>query len=181
MRVDEPARPDGPVIIHGRKTRRVSRGALSRCKKLGVSKSEQTELRARPDVSAPLGVGAPGLEPGTSALSGPRSDHLSYAPASSAAKPGSEARLLSAIQCSFLSRTRCRVSGRAAYAQDGAREADGCTICSAKRSAVHVIDRVLVRGSVSLHCAMSASARISTRREILEAGCPIAQHQHLTA
>jgi hypothetical protein len=27
-----------------------------------------------------LGVGAPGLEPGTSALSGPRSDHLSYAP-----------------------------------------------------------------------------------------------------
>jgi hypothetical protein len=27
------------------------------------------------------GVGAPGLEPGTSALSGPRSNHLSYAPA----------------------------------------------------------------------------------------------------
>lgn len=27
-----------------------------------------------------LGVGAPGLEPGTSALSGPRSNHLSYAP-----------------------------------------------------------------------------------------------------
>jgi hypothetical protein len=26
------------------------------------------------------GVGAPGLEPGTSALSGPRSNHLSYAP-----------------------------------------------------------------------------------------------------
>ena len=78
--MDEPARPNGPAIIHGRKTRRVSRGALSRCKKLGVSKSEQTELRARPDVSAPLGVGAPGLEPGTSALSGPRSNQLSYAP-----------------------------------------------------------------------------------------------------
>jgi hypothetical protein len=29
----------------------------------------------------PAGVGAPGLEPGTSALSGPRSNHLSYAPA----------------------------------------------------------------------------------------------------
>lgn len=29
----------------------------------------------------PGGVGAPGLEPGTSALSGPRSNHLSYAPA----------------------------------------------------------------------------------------------------
>ena len=32
--------------------------------------------RARP----PFRVGAPGLEPGTSALSGPRSNHLSYAP-----------------------------------------------------------------------------------------------------
>ena len=31
--------------------------------------------------SAPGRVGAPGLEPGTSALSGPRSNHLSYAPA----------------------------------------------------------------------------------------------------
>jgi hypothetical protein len=30
--------------------------------------------------SRPHVVGAPGLEPGTSALSGPRSDHLSYAP-----------------------------------------------------------------------------------------------------
>jgi hypothetical protein len=30
--------------------------------------------------SHPSGVGAPGLEPGTSALSGPRSNHLSYAP-----------------------------------------------------------------------------------------------------
>ena len=33
------------------------------------------ELRPRP-----RSVGAPGLEPGTSALSGPRSHHLSYAP-----------------------------------------------------------------------------------------------------
>lgn len=36
-----------------------------------------------PDIPAalsPSGVGAPGLEPGTSALSGPRSNHLSYAP-----------------------------------------------------------------------------------------------------
>jgi hypothetical protein len=40
--------------------------------------------KLRPPVSAvppPGGVGAPGLEPGTSALSGPRSNHLSYAPA----------------------------------------------------------------------------------------------------
>lgn len=33
-------------------------------------------------LTPPLGVGAPGLEPGTSALSGPRSHHLSYAPVS---------------------------------------------------------------------------------------------------
>ena len=32
----------------------------------------------------PSGVGAPGLEPGTSALSGPRSNRLSYAPAAGA-------------------------------------------------------------------------------------------------
>ena len=31
-------------------------------------------------IRSPGSVGAPGLEPGTSALSGPRSDHLSYAP-----------------------------------------------------------------------------------------------------
>ena len=36
VRVDDPARPPGSCLIHGRKTRRVSRGALSRCKKLGT-------------------------------------------------------------------------------------------------------------------------------------------------
>ena len=37
--------------------------------------------RAQAPLTLPLSrVGAPGLEPGTSALSGPRSDHLSYAP-----------------------------------------------------------------------------------------------------
>ena len=40
-----------------------------------------TAPRARPR------VGAPGLEPGTSALSGPRSNHLSYAPAAAPALP----------------------------------------------------------------------------------------------
>ena len=45
----------------------------------------QPELRPhrhppRLDVSPLPAVGAPGLEPGASALSGPRSDHLSYAP-----------------------------------------------------------------------------------------------------
>ncbi len=97
-----------PCLIHGRKTRRVSRGALSRCSKLGsgtiIEKMTQgppgwsrgdsnpgpppckggaLPTKLRPQNSSqqthPL-VGAPGLEPGTSALSGPRSDHLSYAP-----------------------------------------------------------------------------------------------------
>ena len=36
----------------------------------------------------PPRVGAPGLEPGTSALSGPRSNHLSYAPAGAPGHPG---------------------------------------------------------------------------------------------
>jgi hypothetical protein len=37
--------------------------------------------------SRPNRVGAPGLEPGTSALSGPRSNHLSYAPATPRTRP----------------------------------------------------------------------------------------------
>ena len=78
----------------------------------------------------PRKVGAPGLEPGTSALSGPRSDHLSYAPASSAAAPGLTAQRRSAILCSSMIPHALPVTGRAAYAQDGAREADGCPSCS---------------------------------------------------
>jgi hypothetical protein len=50
-------------LTRGRRTQRVPRGALSKC---GWESEE--------------GVGAPGLEPGTSALSGPRSNRLSYAP-----------------------------------------------------------------------------------------------------
>ena len=42
-------------------------------------------------------VGAPGLEPGTSALSGPRSNHLSYAPAGRASPAGRRPRGLSCI------------------------------------------------------------------------------------
>jgi hypothetical protein len=41
-----------------------------------------------PLAPGPTGVGAPGLEPGTSALSGPRSNHLSYAPAARAMPTG---------------------------------------------------------------------------------------------
>ena len=44
------------------------------------AKAALSRLSYGPHASA-RPVGAPGLEPGTSALSGPRSDHLSYAPA----------------------------------------------------------------------------------------------------
>ncbi len=49
---------------------RLAKAALSQLSYGPLYPSQQTH---------PL-VGAPGLEPGTSALSGPRSDHLSYAP-----------------------------------------------------------------------------------------------------
>jgi hypothetical protein len=45
-----------------------------------------SRLSYGPARAGPSRVGAPGLEPGTSALSGPRSHHLSYAPADS--RPG---------------------------------------------------------------------------------------------
>ena len=56
-----------------------------------------------PGVSA--GVGAPGLEPGASALSGPRSDRLSYAPrchadcAAFLTEPALKTEQLSGIEC----------------------------------------------------------------------------------
>ena len=46
---------------------------------------------ARIDTATPARVGAPGLEPGTSALSGPRSNRLSYAPAGAAVSHSSTA------------------------------------------------------------------------------------------
>jgi hypothetical protein len=91
---------------HGRQPRRGRRGALSRCGWVSMTRVERLPHRSgaagirTPDLRrarAALsrlsygpqfprrltphpGVGAPGLEPGTSALSGPRSNHLSYAP-----------------------------------------------------------------------------------------------------
>ena len=60
----------------------------------------------------PLRVGAPGLEPGTSALSGPRSNHLSYAPPPqrSSALPRPLRRCL--LYTRGRSRLRCRRRSR---------------------------------------------------------------------
>ena len=63
---------------------RRARAALSR-----LSYGPPVLSRPALQTSLPGGVGAPGLEPGTSALSGPRSNHLSYAPAGrSVPRPG---------------------------------------------------------------------------------------------
>ena len=59
----------------------------------------------------PPRVGAPGLEPGTSALSGPRSNHLSYAPRD---------RALFASSAAAVS-ARVPPGGQPPHAQDGAR------------------------------------------------------------
>jgi hypothetical protein len=69
--------PGGAAGIRTPDLRR-ARAALSR---LSYGPSSPPYGPVPPSNSSSLGVGAPGLEPGTSALSGPRSDHLSYAPA----------------------------------------------------------------------------------------------------
>jgi hypothetical protein len=65
---------------------RRARAALSRLS-YGPLLPLTRSLITRPSGVPPAGpvneVGAPGLEPGTSALSGPRSNHLSYAPSAS--------------------------------------------------------------------------------------------------
>ena len=112
-------------------------------------------------------VGAPGLEPGTSALSGPRSDHLSYAPV--AAPAGwSSSNTVWRPECSgYLCPRRSARSRRFPVRPPRVQ------------TTVSVL--VLVRGSVSLFCLLSASARSSTHRENLEARCPRSQPHHLTA
>jgi hypothetical protein len=59
---------------------RRAKAALSQLSYGPVGKSENTTASPRRSPRPPSPVGAPGLEPGASALSGPRSDRLSYAP-----------------------------------------------------------------------------------------------------
>ena len=66
---------------------------------------------ARIDTATPARVGAPGLEPGTSALSGPRSNRLSYAPAGAAVSHSSTAA----------GPPQDSLGRHPPYAQDGAR------------------------------------------------------------
>jgi hypothetical protein len=194
--VDEPARPSGPAHIHGRQTQRVSRGALSRCNKLssGTDIEKMTQgppgwsrgdsnpgpppckggalpTKLRPQNSSQQThpqVGAPGLEPGTSALSGPRSDHLSYAPVATPSGWSSSNTVWRPDVSGYL------CPRRSARSRPIARS--GLALRSLLMSPWD-----LVRGSVRLHSILSASARRSTRRDRLEARCPRTLPQHPTA
>jgi hypothetical protein len=128
-----------------------------------------TKLRPRkPKPQTHPLVGAPGLEPGTSALSGPRSDHLSYAPVATPSGWSSSNTVWRPEVSGYLCPRR---SARTRPSR----------ICPALRTATtcHRVDPV--RGSVRFLRHLSASARRSTRRDRLEARCPRRQHHHPTA
>ena len=84
-----PASSAGPGGAAGARTPdlRRARAALSRLSYGPPSRHPDVTPSAVPRLGPARRVGAPGLEPGTSALSGPRSDRLSYAPARRAGSP----------------------------------------------------------------------------------------------
>ena len=127
--------------------------------------------KLRPPKPKPLThplVGAPGLEPGTSALSGPRSDHLSYAPVATPSGWSSSNTVWRPEVSGYLCPRRSARSRPLPVAP-------ACVRC------VHVGVNDLVRDSVGFRCQLSASARTSTHREVLEARCPSHHHHHPTA
>ena len=138
---------------------RRARAALSR-----LSYGPPRRIGPRP--TAPTArVGAPGLEPGTSALSGPRSDHLSYAPAGRA-----PAR-----------RTSPSAVAPASPAADRAgcpTDARPCPLPKTERADSSPRPQLAcqppARGAADLPAIRGAPARSSTvsRRENLGARCP---------
>ena len=101
-----PPRSLGPLVIHtgtaAGSPQGWSRGDSNPgpppCKGGALPAKLRPPARIGPRPTAPTArVGAPGLEPGTSALSGPRSNHLSYAPAGRAPPAGRRPRGLSCI------------------------------------------------------------------------------------
>jgi hypothetical protein len=74
-----PPRSLGPLVIHTGTAAGSPQGWSRGDSNPGPPPCKGGALPAK--LRPPGGVGAPGLEPGTSALSGPRSHHLSYAPA----------------------------------------------------------------------------------------------------
>lgn len=90
--------------------------AGTRTPDLRRARAALSQLSYGPPVKPPAppttsGVGAPGLEPGTSALSGPRSNHLSYAPIL-ASKPLLFSVSISRTQLSTMCRRRSKTQQR---------------------------------------------------------------------
>ena len=85
------------------------------------------------------------------------------------------------VVCSSLISHALPETGRAAYAQDGARGPEHSRTLPGLRSCASVSVVIRVRGSVRFPWIVSASARTSTRREVLEARCPTIQHHYPTA
>jgi hypothetical protein len=92
---------------------RASGAAGSRTPGLRRAKAALSQLSYGPHPPRPRGsavVGAPGLEPGTSALSGPRSNHLSYAPTrpSDVGAPKTKQNYKASAACTRVRRGRLR-------------------------------------------------------------------------
>ena len=134
-----PPHPGGAAGIRTPDLRR-ARAALSQ-----LSYGPETRPPvARPRAGDPAHrVGAPGLEPGTSALSGPRSNRLSYAPAARAVFPSS-----TAAGCSQVS-----PGGQPPHAQDGARGSSSSpTSIHPSRDGRGAADLPAIRGAPARPC-----------------------------
>ena len=135
-------------------------GALPAKLRPPTAASRRSRVSASPlQPKRPDRVGAPGLEPGTSALSGPRSNRLSYAPAAGAHAPSSTAA----------DRTRGPPGGQSPHAQDGAR-ASSRTTRSRKtarpgrvRSTQQPLTSQDARGAADLLAIRGAPARLYHR------------------
>ena len=104
-----PPRSLGPLVIHTGTAAGSPQGWSRGDSNPGPPPCKGGALPAK--LRPPGGVGAPGLEPGTSALSGPRSHHLSYAPRDRALFASSTAAVSA----------RVPPGGQPPHAQDGAR------------------------------------------------------------
>jgi hypothetical protein len=138
-----------------------------------------SRLSYGPARAGPSRVGAPGLEPGTSALSGPRSHHLSYAPADS--RPGRLPFVHSGRS------VRVAPGQHPPHAQDGARGSYPhieVSMPGRLRSAQQsFVSPDANHGATALPAIRGAPARVSTvsRREPLGARCPPMPDPHPAA
>jgi hypothetical protein len=134
-----------PPLAQRRGGRRTPGGAAGiRTPDLRRARAALSQLSYGPDTRPPVPrVGAPGLEPGTSALSGPRSNRLSYAPAARVVFPSS-----TAAGCSQVS-----PGGQPPHAQDGARGSSSSpTSIHPSRDGRGAADLPAIRGAPARPC-----------------------------